>query len=83
LAALENQNPGMTKRIVSYQANTSAKDPKDLDGSDELITEKPETLANLMLRAHQRFNIPFFGGCCGTDTSHIECLARTYKESVN
>ncbi len=83
LAALENQSPGFSKRIVSFQANTSAKDPKDLDGSQELITEKPEILADLMLQAHQRFHVPFFGGCCGTDTSHIEYLARTYKETMN
>jgi homocysteine S-methyltransferase len=82
LAALEKQNPALTKRILSYQANTSAKDPKDLDGSSELETEKPEILADLMLQAYQRFHTPFFGGCCGTDTSHIECLASAYKASL-
>lgn len=82
LAALENQSPGLTRRIVSYQANTSAKDPKELDGSKELETETPEILAGLMLQAYQRFHTPFFGGCCGTDTSHIECLARAYQTSL-
>jgi homocysteine S-methyltransferase len=82
LAALEKQSPALTKRILSYQANTSAKDPKDLDGSSELETEKPEILADLMLQAYQRFHTPFFGGCCGTDTSHIECLASAYKASL-
>jgi homocysteine S-methyltransferase len=82
LAALEKQSPALTKRILSFQANTSAKDPKDLDGSSELETEKPEILADLMLQAYQRFHTPFFGGCCGTDTSHIECLASAYKASL-
>lgn len=82
LAALEKQNPTLTKRILSYQANTSAKDPKDLDGSSELETEKPEILADLMLQAYHQFHTPFFGGCCGTDTSHIECLASAYKASL-
>lgn len=82
LAALEKQSPGLTKRILSFQANTSAKDPKDLDGSSELETEKPEILADLMLQAYQEFHTPFFGGCCGTDTSHIECLASAYKASL-
>lgn len=82
LAALEKHNPTLTKRILSYQANTSAKDPKELDGLGELETEKPETLAELMLQAYQRFHTPFFGGCCGTDTSHIECLASAHKASL-
>jgi homocysteine S-methyltransferase len=81
LAALEKHGPALTKRILSFQANTSAKDPKELDGLGELETEKPEILAELMLRAHRQFHIPFLGGCCGTDTSHIECLASAHKAS--
>jgi homocysteine S-methyltransferase len=78
LTALEKQSPSLSRRILSYQANTSAKDPKELDGLLELETEQPETLAKLMLHAYQQFHTVFFGGCCGTDTSHIECLASAY-----
>jgi homocysteine S-methyltransferase len=83
MAALEKHSPTLTKRVLSYQANTSAKDPKELDGIGELETEKPEVLAELMLRAYQQFHTPFFGGCCGTGTSHIECLAQTYTASMH
>jgi homocysteine S-methyltransferase len=79
LAALERQSPALTKRILSYQANTSAKDPKELDGLGQLETEQPEILADLMLQAYQRFRTPFLGGCCGTDASHVECLASAYQ----
>jgi homocysteine S-methyltransferase len=82
MAALEKYNPALIKRILSYQANTSAKDPEELDGLGELETEKPEILADLMIQAYQRFHTPFFGGCCGTDTSHIECLASVYKATL-
>jgi homocysteine S-methyltransferase len=82
LAALEKQGSSLTQRILSFQANTSAKDPKELDGLSELETEKPEILAELMLQAHRQFHTPFFGGCCGTDTSHIECLASAHKASL-
>ncbi len=82
LVALEKQSPKMTRRILSFQANTSAKDPKELDGLSELETEKPEILAELMLQAHHQFHTPFFGGCCGTDTSHIECLASAHKATL-
>jgi homocysteine S-methyltransferase len=83
MAALEAQNPALTGRVLSFQANTSAKDPKELDGLDELETERPEVLADLMLRAFQRYNTPFFGGCCGTNASHIECLASSYSATIN
>lgn len=79
LGFLEQQEPEMVKRIVSFQANTSARDPKELDGLSEIETEQPEILAGLMVKAHRRFGTPFFGGCCGTDTSHIERLAEAYK----
>jgi homocysteine S-methyltransferase len=76
LAALECEQPGASRRIVSFQSNTSARDPEELDGSSELLTEDPEVLARLMLAVRRDFGVPFFGGCCGTDTSHIASLAR-------
>jgi homocysteine S-methyltransferase len=82
MISLEKQGPGLTKRILSFQANTSAKEPKELDALSELETEEPETLAGLMQHAHQRFHTPFMGGCCGTDTSHIECLAKSFGLSL-
>jgi len=45
----------------------------------ELETENPDTLADLLLKVHQQFHIRILGGCCGTDTSHIECLASKYR----
>jgi homocysteine S-methyltransferase len=44
LAALERQSPALTKRILSYQANTSAKDPKELDGLGQLEQSSPKYL---------------------------------------
>ncbi len=82
LAALERHDPQLVRRILSFQANTSARDPKELDGLAELETEAPEILAGLMVNAHHRYGTLFLGGCCGTDTSHIECLARIYAASV-
>jgi len=79
LTGLERQHPAMIRRIVSFQANTSARDPKELDALGELETEPADTLAASMLKAYRRFRMPFSGGCCGTDASHIEALARAYS----
>ena len=59
LAVLERDGPGLSRRIVSFQANTSARDPKELDGRSELETESPVTLANAILEAYRQFRTPF------------------------
>lgn len=81
LAVLQRDSPALVERILSFQANTSALDPKEIDGIGELQTEDPKKLAALMLDAHRKYGIPFLGGCCGTDTSHIVCLGTGYRSS--
>jgi homocysteine S-methyltransferase len=75
LAALEREAPGLSRRIISFASNTSARSPEELDGMSELQTEDPKILADLMIEIHGKFGVPIMGGCCGTDTSHIAALA--------
>jgi homocysteine S-methyltransferase len=79
LEVVERHDAALIRRIVCFQANTSAKAPKDLDGLIELETEAPDTLATLMLTGHSRFRTLFLGGCCGTDARHLESLAGAYR----
>ena len=79
LTALAEREPSLVRRVLSYQANTSARRPEELDGLSELETEVPDTLADMMLRARQRFLTPILGGCCGTDHRHLDSLARQYR----
>jgi homocysteine S-methyltransferase len=65
-------------RIYSFQANTANLRPEELNEAKELITEEPDILADLILDAHHEFHTLFMGGCCGTDTRHIEQLAQKY-----
>ena len=65
-------------RIFSFQANTANLRPEELNEAKELITEEPDVLAELILAAHQEFHTLFMGGCCGTDTRHIEQLAQKF-----
>jgi homocysteine S-methyltransferase len=78
MSALEGQNKTYSRRILGYQANTANLRPEELEGSVELISEEPEVLADLMMESHQSFHTLFMGGCCGTDTRHIEQLAKKY-----
>lgn len=68
------------ERILGFQANASAKSPEELDGLEELDSEEPEIFASLMLEVYEKYRIPILGGCCGTDTRHVECLAQKLKE---
>jgi len=52
--------------------------PEELNDSKELITEEPDVLAELILDVHQSYRTLFMGGCCGTDTRHIEQIAQKY-----
>ncbi len=79
LTTVSQRNAAAVKRVQSFQANTSERSPEELDGLEALDTEEPEILAELMLQSHRQFGTVFMGGCCGTDTRHIESLARRHK----
>lgn len=81
--ALEKEWMSYSQRILSYQANTANIRPEELNEAAELITEEPDVLADLMMDAQHSFHTKFMGGCCGTDTRHIEQLARNLSKSVN
>jgi len=80
LTAVMKRSPHAVRRIQSFQANSSAKSPEELNELKELDTEEPDSLAESMLRSHAQFGTVFLGGCCGTDTRHIESLARQYRD---
>ena len=71
--------PHLINRIFSFQANTANVRPEELNEAKELITEEPDVLAELILDAHRAFHTVFMGGCCGTNTRHIEQLAEKYR----
>jgi len=75
----EIEKRSLMERIVSFGANTSKRSPEELDGLEELDTEEPSRFAELMAAVYNQFHIPIMGGCCGTGTDHIECLARRLK----
>ena len=63
------------RRLVGFHANTSARSPEELDGLEEIEAEDPQTFATLMREVHDRHGIKILGGCCGSGTEHIRCLA--------
>lgn len=76
LSLSETEKRGLTNRIVSFMANTSAKSPEELDGLAELETTAPAPFAEQIWATYEQFRPRIVGGCCGTGTEHIECLAQ-------
>ncbi len=66
----------VARRVLGFQANTSAKSPEELDKLDYLDTTEPDLFAKMMLEIHRAYGTRVLGGCCGTDESHIEKIAQ-------
>lgn len=66
-----------TGRIHGLRANASSKSHAELNESSELDTGDPAELARLYaeLRSTALPHLNVFGGCCGTDHRHVECIA--------
>lgn len=63
------------ERFKGIQANTSELSPEELDNCVELKTSDSISLANDMINLYNKFDLKIFGGCCGTDNTHIEEIA--------
>jgi homocysteine S-methyltransferase len=63
-------------RVIGVQGNASRKSPEELEGSAQLEGDDPETFAEEMRVARERFRTRILGGCCGTDERHIAAVAR-------
>ncbi|BCZ47729.1 homocysteine S-methyltransferase [Clostridium gelidum] len=71
-----NETSVVKERFKGIQANTSELSPEELDNCAELKTSDSIRLANDMINLYNKFNLKIFGGCCGTDNTHIEEIAK-------
>ncbi len=64
-------------RIMGIRANASCKSHAELDEAEELDAgDKPE-LASWYHKLRSKLpNLQIYGGCCGTDASHMEAICR-------
>ncbi len=69
-------SPRAAGRFVGLLANTSARDPDELDGLQELETAEPEPFARELVEVGARRGLHLLGGCCGTGDEHVAALAR-------
>lgn len=74
-----NQTEIVKQRFHGIQANTSVLTPEELDNSKKLVTSDSISLANDMINLSNTINIKIYGGCCGTNNSHIEEIAKQIR----
>ena len=76
-SVLTTGEPWVT-RLRGIRANASTLSHADLDAADELDTGDPADLAARYAQLrHQLPQLTVLGGCCGTNTHHIDAIART------
>lgn len=71
-----NQTGLVKERFRGIQANTSPLPPEELDDSSELKASDCIRLANEMMALTKIIDPKIFGGCCGTDNTHMEEIAK-------
>lgn len=62
-------------RVIGFQANASQLTPEELDGLASLDIGEPPRLADQVREVAVTYDVPFLGGCCGTDATYLTCLA--------
>ena len=71
-----HSSAAVRKRVVGVFANTAALTPEELDGSEELVEEDPQTFGDSVGGLYGELGMKILGGCCGTDHRHIDNLAK-------
>lgn len=79
LQALEqpfNQTERVRARFWGIQANASPLPYDQLDGAANPRNAPPGQLAEAMIRLRDAAGLRILGGCCGTDGTYMEAIAR-------
>jgi homocysteine S-methyltransferase len=63
-------------RVRGIKANGSSLAPAELLALDRPLADPPEAFADALLALGEPRGFRIYGGCCGTDTGHVESIAR-------
>ena len=70
----DNQPKEIFERSVTFLGNASSLDHCDLENAAELEVDSVSEWGKEMLRLNREFGVQILGGCCSTDSRHIEYL---------
>ena len=75
----ENISKEILQRIIGFGANASSLDHSELDHSDCMHTDSVEDWGNHMLQLHRDYGLKILGGCCGTNSGHLNYIVDNIK----
>ena len=75
-----NKTRLVKERFCGIQSNTSLLLPEELDNCTDLKSSDSVSLVCDMMELYQYFTPKILGGCCGTDNTHIEEIAKRLKK---
>lgn len=71
-----NKTQAVRTRFMGIQVNTSKLSYQELDGAEDLQFSSPVDLGKAIFKLKSDYHFKIFGGCCGTDSSHLEEIAK-------
>ncbi|MGE4214395.1 MAG: homocysteine S-methyltransferase family protein [Anaerotignaceae bacterium] len=74
-----NKTKAVRDRFCGIQANTSQLSPEELDCCGDLMCSDSKILAEDIQELKKIMKLKIIGGCCGTDNSHMEEIAKKMK----
>lgn len=78
-----NRTALVRERFCGIQANAADADACRLDKCGEPVTTGAKELADRFAALHSEFPMKIYGGCCGTDDTHIRDIARNMKRIIS
>ncbi|MBA3036172.1 MAG: homocysteine S-methyltransferase family protein, partial [Desulfobacterium sp.] len=70
------QTEVVMSRLIGFQANASSLDHSELDGAETLQTDDISDWGNLMIELNKKYGVKILGGCCGTNSEHLQYIAQ-------
>ncbi|EDY84139.1 Homocysteine S-methyltransferase, putative [Verrucomicrobiia bacterium DG1235] len=80
LAEAKETNADWLPRFRGLRANASCKSHEELDNSTEIDRGDPSDLGEQMAKLTIDFDLSVFGGCCGTDSHHIQEMIEAFNK---
>ena len=80
---VREQPASVFSRLIGYQANASSLDQAELDGAEDLQTDDISSWGDLMIDLNKEFGVKILGGCCGTNTVHLEYIVRNIQSNLS
>lgn len=80
LEALTMNNTDLVKsRFKGIQSNAACLSPEELECATNVITTDANILVDDLISLNKSFPMKIYGGCCGTDQTHIKEIAERMK----